>query len=79
MGNMNKQLKLPQIQKIMMEFEKQVRLTTIFNPFLPEGNTEFSKSLTMNWETTCDIPFKRYFLGFAINHTNRDGGGHILE
>ncbi|KAJ7348742.1 Charged multivesicular body protein 2A, partial [Desmophyllum pertusum] len=23
MGNMNKQLKLPQIQKIMMEFEKQ--------------------------------------------------------
>ena len=24
MSNMNKQLKLPQIQKIMMEFEKQV-------------------------------------------------------
>ena len=39
----------------------------------------FSKSLTMNWETTCDIPFKRYFLECAINHTNRGGGGHILE
>jgi len=25
MANMNRQLKLPQIQKIMMEFEKQVR------------------------------------------------------
>ena len=45
----------------------------------PREMSNFSKSLTMNWETTCDIPFKRYFLGCAINHTNRDGGGHILE
>ena len=45
----------------------------------PREMANFSKSLTMNWETTCDIPFKRYFLGCAINHTNRDGGGHILE
>ena len=43
----------------------------------PREMANFSKSLTMNWETTCDIPFKRYFLGCAINHTNRDGGGHI--
>ena len=50
-----------------------------FNPFPPERNAEFSKSLTMTWKTTCDIPFKRYFLGCAINHTNRDGRGHILE
>ena len=33
----------------------------------------------MNWDTTCDIPFKRYCLGYAINHTNRDGGGHIIR
>ena len=45
----------------------------------PREMANFFKSLTMNWETTCDIPFKRYFLGCAINHTNRDGGGHILE
>ena len=29
----------------------------------------FSQTLTL----------KRYFLGCAINHTNRDGGGQILE
>ena len=45
----------------------------------PREMSNFSKSLTMNRETTCDIPFKIYFLGCAINHTNRDGGGHILE
>ena len=45
----------------------------------PREMANFSKSLTMNWETTCDIPFKRYFLECAINHTNRDGGGHIWE
>ena len=52
----------------------------IFNLTLscPRDMSNFSKSLTMNWETTCDIPFKRYFLGCAINHTNRDGRGHIL-
>ena len=30
MANMNKQLKLPQIQKIMMEFEKQVLNNNFF-------------------------------------------------
>ena len=45
----------------------------------PREMSNFSKSLAMNWETTCDIPSKRYFLGCAINHTNRDGRGHILE
>ena len=43
----------------------------------PREMANFSKSLTLNWETTCDIPFKRYFLECAINHTNRDGGSHI--
>ena len=43
----------------------------------PREMANFSKSLTMSWETTCDIPFKKYFLECAIYHTNRDGGGHI--
>ena len=45
----------------------------------PRETLNLSKLVTMNWDTTCNIPFKRYFLGSAINHTNRDGGGHILE
>ena len=39
----------------------------------------FSKSVTMNQETTCDIPFERYCQGYAINHTKRNGGGHRLN
>ena len=36
----------------------------------------FSKLVTMNWDTTCDIPFKRYFLGSVINYINMDREGH---
>ena len=39
----------------------------------------FSKSVTMNEQTTCDIPFERYFLKYAINQTKRDRGGHRLD
>ena len=37
----------------------------------------FSESL-LNTDT-CDIPFERYFLKDAINHTKRGRGGHRLD
>ena len=39
----------------------------------------FSKPVTMNQQATCDIPFERYFLKYAINHTKRDRVGHRLD
>ena len=50
---------------------KPRHLQTSLTLSCPREMSNFSKSLTMNWETTCDIPFKRYFLGCATNHTNR--------
>ena len=51
----------------------------IVNPLSPKGMASFSKSVTMNQLTTCDIPSERYFLKYAINHTKRNRGGHRLD
>ena len=60
-------------------FGTSVLTVLTVNPLSPEGNGQFSKSVTINQQTTCDIPFERYFLKYAINHIKRGRGGHRLD
>ena len=52
-----------------------------FNPLAPKEMASFSKSVTMNQQTTCDtcIPFERCFLKYAINCTKRNRERHRLD
>ena len=43
-----------------------------FNPLAPKEMASFSKSVTINQQTTCDIPYERYFLKYAINHVPKE-------
>ena len=56
------------------------------NRFPTENNGSYCTRRPMKIEVwkryctiPCDIPFERYFLGYAINHTKRNGGGHSLN
>ena len=46
---------------------------------VPKEMASFSKLVTMNQQTTYDIPSERYFLKYAMNHTKRNRGGHRLD
>ena len=50
-----------------------------FNPSSPGEKLHFSKMITVNQETTSNIPVERYCLGYVLNHHNRHTRCHKLN
>ena len=55
MGNMNKQMKLPEIQKIMMEFEKQSEIMDMKGEMMEDAIGKFLKYCSHLKETFMNV------------------------
>ena len=64
MGNMNKQMKMPEIQKIMMEFEKQSEIMDMKGEMMEDA---IGKDYLIYYRNPflifCYLPLKIYFKG----------------
>ena len=58
MGNMNKQMKLPEIQKIMMEFEKQSEIMDMKGEMMEDAiGNDFEYNLTFTVQLEISVFF----------------------
>ena len=68
MGNMNKQMKLPEIQKIMMEFEKQSEIMDMKGEMMEDAiGKNFSSNEEIFWRNTNPETFFNYAKWFATH------------